>query len=164
MLVCFVIIFILSSHLIHFVKANVHLLEDRKPSAISAFCNFYHALLLVLGIYYLGWLFGTILFFCHFFSLIRLSVTWIFDVPVIFLQNKNQTKPPLLLIETIFNLSFPMVIIAIFFTIISFYENQFNSMYIFLQNNIYVLIYAGIVVAVLSITRIIVDRKMNKYQ
>lgn len=161
MLILFVVIYILSSHFIHFVKTNVYLLEDRKPSAISAFCNFYHALLLILGIYYLGWLFGTILFFCHFFSLIRLSVTWIFDVPVIILQNKNQTRPPLRLIEIIFNLSFPMFVITIFFIVISFYDNTFESMYRFLQNNKLILFCAAGVIALLSLIRTIVYKKIK---
>ena len=158
MLVLFIVIFILSSHLIHFVTANVYLLEDRKPSAISSFCSFFHAILLVMCVYYMGAMLGGALFICHCFKLTYM-ISWIFDIPLLILRTKNQTKEPLRLIESIFNLSFPMVIIAIFFTIISFYENEFNSMYIFLQNNTPVLIYAGFVIVVLSIVQRIVSKR-----
>lgn len=157
MLVLFVVIFILSSHLIHFVTANVYLLDDRKPSAISSFCSFYHAILLMMSVYYLGITVGGALFVCHCFKLTYM-ISWIFDIPLLILRNKNQTKEPLRLIKSIFNLSFPMVIIAVFFTIISFYDNKFNSMYIFLQNNNSVLIYAGFVIVVLSIVQRIVSK------
>ncbi len=168
MLVLFVIIYILSAQLIYNANNNQNLGICPYPLGLNIICVFYHLILLVISIYYMGWVCGIILFLCHFFAIIHMTIGWTLNIPVLILLHKNRTiNSPYLtakmfrLIEMNYILLSPMLILTFIFTFVSFFVADFKSMFVFLQNNTSVLTYAGIVVVVLSIARIIVTKKVS---
>ena len=65
----FLIFFVLSSQLIHSVAMDQQTGFNPYPFGTTIFCLLQHPLLLIMSIFYLGWLWGIVLFLCHLFGI-----------------------------------------------------------------------------------------------
>ena len=149
MAIAFLVLYILSSHLVHAVAVDQQNGFNPYPFGTTIFCMLYHPLLLVSGIYYLGWLFGILLFLAHLFGIIHATVSWIFDIPSLYFIND---KDRLLKYQKAkINLLFPLIVVNLVFTVVSFFVADFKSLFYFLNDNTCYLYAIIIITIVLSI-------------
>ena len=158
MLVLYVVIFILSSQIIHAVAVNQQTGFNPYPLGSTLLCMIQHPLLLTMSIYYLGWLWGIAIFLCHFFGIVHMTVSWVFSIPTLLAKDYDRI---IQIKEIELALLSPMFIIVLVFTVVSFFVAQYKSLLLFLQNNISILIISSIVIVILSIARIIVAKKVS---
>lgn len=161
MLLLFVVIFILSSQLIHAVAVDQRSGFNPFPFGTSILCILQHPLLLVMSIFYLGWVWGPVLFLCHLFGILHMTVSWVLDIPTLLAKDYRQLQR---LIKTKIALLTPMLIIVLGFTVTSFFVADFKSLFAFLANNTSVLIGAICIAAALSIARLIVVKRVSDSQ
>lgn len=154
----FVIIFILSSHLIHTVAVNQRCGYNPYPFGITTICILHHPLLLIISIYYLGWICGIVLFLCHLFGLLHATISWVLNIPTLIIKNDNKYLQTM---ELNVALLTPSLIIVLIFTVVSFFVAEFKSLLTFFQKHTFFLIGAIVVVTILSIVRIIVAKKFS---
>lgn len=164
MLILFVIIYILASHSVYSIATDKNTGYNPYPCGTAFFSILLHVIVLVMCIYYMGWGFGILLFLCHFFSLVHATVSWVFNIPGLILLAKNDYNKLYKQMELNLALFTPIFFITLIFTVVSFFVTDFRSMLVFLQNNNSVLLVSGIIVAILSIARIIVAKKIIKKQ
>lgn len=154
----FVVIFILSSHLIHTVAVDQRTGYNPYPFGTTTLCILQHPMLLTMSIFYLGWIWGIMFFLCHLFGIIHMTISWIFSIPRLIINDYNKL---LRIMKSNVALLTPMLIIVLIFTILSFFTAEFKSLLTFFQNHNSVLIGAIVVVIILSIVRIIVAKKLK---
>ncbi len=159
MSIIFIVILILSSHLIHMVTVDQSNGYNPYPFGTTFFCIIQHPLLLTMSIYYLGWIWGIILFLCHLFGIIHMTISWILGLERIFSDDYDKH---LRIMKRNIALLMPMFIIVLIFTIVSFFTAEYKSLLIYLQNHSFILIPTIIIVMILSITRIIVAKTLTK--
>lgn len=160
MLILFVIIYILSAQLIYNCNNNLNTgVFPYSKLSLDIICIFYHIILLVMSIYYMGWLWGIILFLCHFFAVIHMTIGWTLNIPVLILNHRNNVLDSLHLIKLNYIFISPMLIISLIFTVVSFFVADFKSMFDYLSNNTNILIPVGIVAVLLGLIRIIISKK-----
>ncbi len=158
MQILFIIIFVISSQLIHSVAVDQQTGYNPYPFGTTLFCLLQHPILLVASIFYLGWLWGVVFFLCHLFGIIHITVSWIFDIPTLLAKDVNELVR---FMKLKISLLAPMLIIVLVFTIISLFIGEFKSLLITLQNNPPLIIIAVIVIGLLSISRLIVVKNTN---
>jgi len=153
--ILFIIVFVLASQLVHSVAVDQQTGYNPYPFGTTIFCLFLHPLLLTLCVWYLGWLWGILIFLCHLFGIIHMTVSWIFDIPTLLAKNTKQLINFMKLKIAILT---PMVVVTLFFTILSFLVTDYKSLFYLLSQNISYIVIAGIVVTVFSIIRLFVAK------
>lgn len=118
MKILFIVIFVLSSQLIHSVAVDQENGYNPYKFGATTFCILQHPLLLITSIFYLGWLWGIILFFCHLFGVLNMTVSWVLDIPLLLLKNSDKFESFLKIKVTLLPFMF---IILLIFTIASFF-------------------------------------------
>lgn len=156
----YIIIFILSSHLIHMVAVDQQSVYNPYPFGTTFFCIIQHPLLLIMSIYYLGWLWGIVLFLCHIFGIIHATVSWVLSIPRLITNDHNKL---LRIMKRNIAMLIPMFIIVLVFTIVSFFVADYECLLTYLYNHTSVLICTIVIIVVLSITRIILAKKASNY-
>ena len=157
MKVLFVILFLVSTELLQTVA--VHQQEyNPYPFGTTIFCIIQHPLLLISCIYYLGWLWGILLFLAHLFNIVHATVSWVLGIPFIFVKSDNI----LLLYRTEINMLFPLLLANLAFTIISFFVADFKSLYYYLESNTVAICVISVIAIVLGILRAIIDHFIKK--
>ena len=161
MQIFFIVFFILSSQLIHSVAQDQKLGYNPYPFGTTIFCLLQHPILLAMSVYYLGWLWGIVLFLCHLFGIIHMTISWVLDTPVFFIKNEGAMFKYMK-----FKISLlPVILVTILiFSIISFFATNFKSLLFMLQNNTTYIIVAVLTTIVLSVLRLIVANKMNNVE
>lgn len=154
----FLIFFILSSQLIHSVATDQQTGFNPYPFGTTIFCLLQHPFLLVISIFYLGWLWGIVLFLCHLFGIVHMTISWVLDMPALFAKDFDKL---LKFMKFKIAMLAPMLIVILVFTVVSFFTSDFKALLVFLQNNPTVVIGAAAVITLLSISRLIVARKVN---
>lgn len=155
----FLIFFILSSQLIHSVASDQQTGFNPYPFGATIFCLLQHPFLLIMSIFYLGWLWGIVLFLCHLFGIVHMTVSWIFDIPTLLAKDFDKLMR---FMKLKIALLAPMLIAILVFTVVSFFVSNFKSLLFVLQNNTSIAIGTVIVIIVLSISRLIVAKKVNE--
>ncbi|MBQ5642298.1 MAG: hypothetical protein IIV13_00880 [Bacteroidaceae bacterium] len=153
MKILFIVIFILSAQLVHAVATDQRAGYNPYPFGTTIICMMMHPLLLISGIYYLGWIWGIVLFLCHLFGIVHGTVSWLLAIPSLLVTNMDQV---LFLMKNRLRLLGPCLIINLAFTIISFFFADFKCLLNYLMRNTNILIISAVVVIILSIARIIV--------
>ncbi len=158
MQILFVVFFVLSSQLIHSVAVDQHNGYNPYPFGSTILCLLQHPILLTMSIFYLGWLWGIVLFLCHLFGIIHITVSWIFNIPMLLAKDLNKLVGFMKLEIALLT---PMLIIILVFTIVSFFVVEFKSLLMILQNNTSLVIGAIVVIVLLSLSRLVVAKKVN---
>lgn len=156
--VIFLFIFILSSHLIHVVAVDQRSGYNPYPFGTTFFCIIQHPLLLIMSIYYLGWVWGIVLFLCHLFGIIHMTVSWILSIPRLI---TNDYIKHLQIMKRNVALLTPMFVVVLIFAIVSFFVAEYKCLLTYLQNHTTILVYAIVVILVLSIARVVVAKKVS---
>lgn len=150
--ILFIVVFILSSQLIHSVAVDQENGYNPYKFGATTFCILQHPLLLITSIFYLGWLWGIAIFLCHLFGIINLTVSWVLDIPLLLLKNSDKFENFLKLKVTLLPYMF---IILLVFTIASFFLSSFESLLFILQSETAILVGILVGIAVLSIARLV---------
>lgn len=159
MTMLFVILFLLSSQLIHSVAIDQQQGINPYPFGTWIFCSLLHVLLLVSAIFYLGWLWGIILFLVHLFGVLDLTIMWILNIPVFFIKEDRQ----IFTLATVRrNLLFPLLLANLIFTIVSFFIADYQALFHFLNDIPYSLVIILAVAAFFSIPRFIIMKLTSK--
>ena len=159
MAIVFLVLFIVSSQLIHSVAVDQQQGFNPYPFGTTILCIILHPLLLISSIFYLGWIIGIAVFLCHLFGLLHCTVSWILDIPELLTNNFNQ----LLSIKKFkIGLLTPILLANIVFTVASFFVSEFKSVFYLFYGNIPAIIVTSIVVITLSVIRIIVAKHISK--
>ncbi|MBR5286170.1 MAG: hypothetical protein IKU30_04665 [Clostridia bacterium] len=161
MQIFFIVVFVLSSQLVHSVASDQKLGYNPYPFGTTIFCLLQHPILLTMSVYYLGWLWGIVLFLCHLFGIIHMTISWVLDMPVFFIKTEGAMFKYMKL-----KISFlPVILVTILvFTIVSFFATNFKSLLFLLQNNTTYIIVAVLITIILSVVRLIVANKMNNVE
>ena len=154
----FLIFFVLSSQLIHSVAMDQQTGFNPYPFGTTIFCLLQHPLLLIMSIFYLGWLWGIVLFLCHLFGIVHMTISWIFDMPTLLAKDFDKLMK---FMKFKIGMLAPMLIAILAFTIISFFVCDFKALLVLLQNNPPIVISAAVVIILLSISRLIVAKNVN---
>ena len=157
----FVILFVLSSQLIHSVASDQQTGFNPYPFGTTIFCLLQHPFLLIMSIFYLGWLWGIVLFLCHLFGIVHMTVSWVLDIPTLLAKDFEKLMR---FMKLKIALLAPMLIAILVFTVVSFFVSNFKSLLVVLQNNTAIAIGTVIVIIVLSISRLIVAKKVNEME
>ena len=152
MKILFIVIFVLSSQLIHSVAVDQENGYNPYKFGATTFCILQHPLLLITSIFYLGWLWGIILFLCHLFGVLNMTVSWVLDIPLLLLKISDKFESFLKIKVTLLPFMF---IILLIFTIASFFLSSFESLLVVLQNETAILVGILIGIAILSIARLV---------
>ena len=123
MKILFIVIFVLLSQLIHSVAVDQENGYNPYKFGATTFCILQHPLLLITSIFYLGWLWGIILFLCHLFGVLNMTVSWVLDIPLLLLKNSDKFESFLKIKVTLLPFMF---IILLIFTIASFFFVKFR--------------------------------------
>lgn len=159
--IAFVIIFILASHLIYSVASDQRTGFNPYPFGTTILCLLLHPLLLTLSIWYLGWIWGIVIFLCHLFGLIHATVSWILELPTLLAKTERQVFG---FMKLKIGLLTPMLIVTLVFTILSFFMSHFKSLFYLLGENIAYIITIAVVAVVGGIVRAFVSKSFsNKY-
>ncbi|MBQ9929636.1 MAG: hypothetical protein IJO72_02515 [Oscillospiraceae bacterium] len=154
----FLIFFILSSQLIHSVASDQQTGFNPYPFGATIFCLLQHPLLLIMSIFYLGWLWGIVLFLCHLFGIVHMTISWVLDIPTLLAKDFDKL---IKFMKFKIALLAPMLIVILVFTVVSFFVSDFMALLVLLQNNPTEIIGAAAVIILLSISRLIVAKKVN---
>ena len=159
MLVAFVVLFVLSSQLIHAVAVDQNNGFSPYPFGATILCMLMHPILFAMSVFYLGWLWGIVLFLLHLFGIIHMTISWVCELPTLLTHN-----PELVIRYIRFKvlLLTPMLATILIFTIVSFCFGESKSLLILLQNNPKIIINSAIIVVLLSAFRLIVARLVDK--
>lgn len=157
MKVLFVILFLVSTELIQSVA--VHQKEyNPYPFGTTIFCIIQHPLLLISCIYYLGWLWGILLFLAHLFNIVHATVSWILGMPFVFIKSENTLS----LLRLEISMLCPLFLANLVFTIVSFFVADFKSLYYYLDSNTVAVCVIVVVAIVLGILRAIINHFIKK--
>lgn len=156
--ILFVIVLVYASHLVRAVAVDQQTGYNPNPFGTTIFCLFLHLLLLTLCIWYLGWIWGILIFMCHLFGIIHMTISWIFDVPGLLAKNTKQLIGFMKLKVAILT---PMVIVTLFFAILSFFVVDHKSLFYLLSENTFYIVVAGIVAVVFGIIRLFAAKALS---
>ena len=151
--ILFVILFLLSSELVHSVAIDQQQGYNPYPFGTWIFCMLLHILLLTSAIFYLGWMWGIILFCAHFFGVLNFTVTWVLNIPILFVKKPSQLHQ---LLRLKLNLLFPFLLINLAFTVASFLVSDFKLLFYELSETPYSLVVMLCIAVVFSIPRLII--------
>lgn len=157
MLILFLILFILSAQLIHSVATDQKIGYNPYPFGTTIICLLVHLVLLILSIYYLGWLWGIVLFLCHLFGIVHATVSWVLGIPQLVANSMDRIMS---IMKARLRLLGPILALDIIFAVVSFFVSDFKSLLIYVKSNTVCLIVAAVIVAVLFIARLIVSHCM----
>lgn len=159
MLVAFVVLFVLSSQLIHSIAVDQRSGFSPYPLGSTILCMLMHPILFAMSVFYLGWLWGIVLFLLHLFGIIHMTISWVCELPTLLTRN-----PELVIGYMRFKvlLLTPMLVTILVFIIVSFLCGEFESLLILLQNNPKIIINSTIIVVLLSAFRLVVARLVDK--
>lgn len=152
MIILFVILFLISSELIQSTAVARQEGFNPYPFATPILCILIHLLLLISCIFYLGWLFGILLFLAHFFNIVHATVSWIFGIPALFIRGSQLLRYILFQHSMLFNLA----ILNFAFTIASFFVSDFKSFLNYFKCSSGLAIPLVAAILVLSISRLFV--------
>ena len=153
--IVFVILFILSSQLVHSVAVDQQTGFNPYPFGTTLSCMAYHPLLLISAIFYLGWIWGIVLFLAHFFGIIHATISWVLDIPELLINNEKRFLGFLRLKLCLLG---PVLLANLIFTVSSFFIVDFESLLSLFQGNPGSLIVIAIVVSILSAARVVVTK------
>ena len=157
--IIFIALFIISSQLIHSVAVDQQQGFNPYPFGTTICCLMIHPFLLVTSIFYMGWLWGIILFLCHLFGILHGTVSWVLDIPELLTTDEQKFFE---ILKLKISLLGPVIIANIIFTIATFFVSDFKSVIDFLDGNTNAIIVTAIIIAVLSVLRLIVSAKISK--
>ena len=124
------------------------------PMGFNVFAVFAHLAILVMSIWYLGWLFGIIFFVLYILNILDAGISWIIRYMLLNKYFSKQEAPQLS--TSIYSFFSFFVFGIIIFTIISFFASEFMSFKYLIEHNDYeFLIYFGIVFVVGFVLRTI---------
>ena len=90
MIVIYVLMLILVSELLHMIAVHQQFGVNPHPLGTTICCYIAHFILLILNVWYCGWLVGIIVSACEFFSIIHMTVGWIITIPTLFVSNPEK--------------------------------------------------------------------------
>lgn len=154
----FLFFFILSSQLIQSVARDQQAGFNPYPFGTTIFCLLQHPVLLVMSIFYLGYLWGIVLFLCHLFGIVHMTISWVLDIPTLLAKDYDKLMK---IMKFKIALLAPMLIVIFVFTVVSFFAGDFKALLVLLQTNPVIVIVAAAVIILLSISRLIVAKKVN---
>ena len=159
MLIAFVVIFLLSSFWIKAIAVDQQMGYNPFLFGTDLFCIITRLILLVMCIWYLGWIAGIIVSVLDFFGIISGCFSWFLNLPFLAYKSIEEMHKKMR-----FKLSMlPIVlIVCLVFTIVSFFTTRFASLYDFFAENIFVLFILMAVAIVSNIFRIAVMKSFQK--
>jgi len=113
-----------------------------------------HFSILVMSIWYLGWLWGIVFFLLYFFSIIHSTVGWLIIYPLLpkFFSSNRFMK---VLFGAFFSFVFLLVPCSVILMVVSFFVSKYKCLITLLEDGSYgVLIYVGIAMVVGCVIRI----------
>lgn len=159
MIFLFVVLFLLSSQLIRSVAIDQQQGINPYPFGTWVFTVALHILLLASSIFYLGWVWGIILFLTHLLGVLDLTVMWILNIPLLFIKDPRHF---LTLATVKRNSLFPFLIVDLIFTIASFIVSDYKALFHFLRDIPYSLVVILAVAFSFSIPRFIIMKLISK--
>lgn len=157
MKVLFITIFIFASQLIRSVALDQQNGFNPYPFGTTIFCLAFHPLLLTSCIWYLGWIWGILIFICHLFGILHMTFTWLLELPIILTVKTDRQLLKVMKLKI--GLLWPTLIITLVFMIFSFFLSEFKSLlYLFTNRPIFLIISVAIIL-ISSIVRIIVAQR-----
>ena len=157
--ILFVILFLLISHLIRSIAIDQQQGFNPYPFGTWIFSVLHHILLFVSAVFYLGWLWGIVLFLAHLFGIVDFTFTWILNLPILFIK---EDKKIISIARLKQNLLFPLLIVNLIFSILSFFVSNFKALFYSLTSIPYSLAIILLVAVIFSIPRIIIMRRTSK--
>ena len=158
MAIVFLILYILSSSMVYSIASDQRMGFNPYPFGATIFCMLLHIPILVSCIFYLGWLWGIICFLIHLLGLVHATVGWIFSIPVLVASDEDQL---LRFLKFKLSLLAPTLLINTIFAVISFFVADFQALLnLFNSNSTFVIMFV-IIVAVLSLLRIVVSKLVS---
>jgi hypothetical protein len=127
----------------------------------NTIAKFGHLAILVMSIWYLGWLFGIIFFVLYLFNLLDAGITWIVKYALIHRYISHNEEPELSV--GIYGF-FPFLVFAVLaLTVASFFSSEFGGFRYQIERGEYkFLIYFGVALVAGFIFRIILMKNMTK--
>lgn len=159
MVVAFLIIFLYASSLLYSIALNQQIGYNPYPFGTAIFSIIFQGLLIVLSIWYCGWLFGILVFLFHLLGLFRLTITWVFDIPNVLAKTDAQLLKSM---KLQFALLTPMLLITAIFTIMSFFLSEFGALKEIVRQDITYIIVIAIAMTILAILRVIFIKALEK--
>ncbi|MBO5213982.1 MAG: hypothetical protein J6B86_04365 [Clostridia bacterium] len=157
MLIAFLIIFFVINELVISTATHQQLGFNPYPFGTTILCMIIHAIMLVVCIWYCGWIFGILLFLFHLFAFPHSTIGWILNSPSLFYSPEKMLglcKREIALL--------PVAIITLLaFTIISFFATPYKALYEFAKTTPLFLIIAGAVLVLGFIIRSIISYKIS---
>ena len=138
MLIAFVVIFLLSSFWIKAIAVDQQMGYNPFLFGTDLFCIITRLILLVMCIWYLGWIAGIIVSVLDFFGIISACFSWFLNLPFLAYKNIEEMHKKMR-----FKLSMlPVVlIVCLVFTIVSFFTTRFASLFDFFVKNIFIYLF-----------------------
>jgi hypothetical protein len=159
MLIAFVLIFLLSSFWIKAIAVDQQMGYNPFLFGTDLLCIVTRLILLVMSIWYLGWIAGIIISVLDFFGIISACFTWFLNLPFLTYKSVEEMHKKMK-----FKLSMlPIIlIVCLAFTIVSFFTTRFASLYDFCAENIFILFVLAGVAIVSNILRIVVMKSFQQ--
>lgn len=137
MVVVFIILLLFTTELVYQIATDYSQGFNPYPFGTPIFLGFNHFVLLVMCIYYCGWLCGIALFALHLFAFLHGTFAWVFSIPgILYLTSgilyefQKAVRIERLSILKI-KLLTPTLIINLIFTVLSIFIVPFKSAYMF---------------------------------
>ena len=159
MQIVFIILLISINELLYQVASNQRLGLNPYPLGSTIMCYITHFILLIMCIWYLGWLAGIIVFLLSFFSLLHSIFGWILVIPTLFYSTESQIYKS---VYRQVSLLTPALLSSLIFCILSFIFTEYMSLTIFFKDNSNIILVLGIISIILFIIRIIVVKRLTK--
>lgn len=156
--IAFLIILVLVSQLLHMLAVHQSMGVLPHPMGVSLLSLISQAVLLVMCIWYLGWLWGILIFVGQIFSLIHSTVGWVLTIQSLYYQRPEQFYN---LVKWEENLMTPALILPLIFCVISFWVTEFKSCYFWLSQNNTIWISLLIGCGILGVARLFVSKHFN---
>jgi len=144
----------LASHMADF---EMQFLPSRNRLKLIMLCS--HLSLLILCIWYLGWVYGIVVFLASFFSLLHSLFGWILNIPSLFYKSEKQITNTL---QYQIWAIYPVFLLSVVFCIVSFFTTEFMSLTYFFEDNLEILPALVVIALILLIIRIAVVKKLSQ--
>jgi hypothetical protein len=159
MIVAFVVLFLISSQLVHSVANDQQLGFKPYYFGVMLCSILLNIVLLVSCIWYFGFLFGILIFILHIFGIVHASVSWVLSIPFLFYRSLQKIERHMYRKVA----WYPFVLVSnLAFLIVSFFLTEFKSLHTLIYTNYYVTISFLIIPIVGFILRIIVVSFIKK--
>ncbi len=156
--ILFLILYITFSSLVYSIASDQRLGFNPYPFGTTILCIVFHPLILISGIFYLGWGLGILCFLIHLLGIPYGTVGWIFSIPTLLATNEEQI---LRILKLKLGLLGPSLCVSIIFTVISFFSVDFKALLdVFKEDSTFTIMFI-VIVAILSVLRIVISKLLS---